>query len=355
MTEKKIGVIFPGYGEQFIGMGKDLYDELRIVQELFEQAAGAAELNFVKLIFASSDEDISKIQNAYLSIYLFEVALYEVLYQKGLRPDFVAGYDIGEYAAAYASRSLSFIDALYILNKYAQFYQEFLIGKELTALRIVREFDVESIEELCEKKSTKYMKAYVASQNTQQAFYVAGHAKVVEKIKDYCVKKVIRKVRVIGPEYGMHSQIADPVIEQLKLYYHKIQFKDLQIPVITNVDGVYVTTPAALESAIMRKNNHRNQWLEVMQGFVGCDVIISVGPGKQVLEWFEQEYPDKQYFQITTMKDIEKIAQFFKPELNPELSSPIVNVDEKQEEKQTLYESDVVNEKASDFDVEDED
>lgn len=72
MATKRIGVVFPGYGEQFIGMGKDLYDELRVVQEFFEQAAGSAEINFVKLLFASSDEDISSIRYSYLAIYLFE-------------------------------------------------------------------------------------------------------------------------------------------------------------------------------------------------------------------------------------------------------------------------------------------
>ena len=126
MSTKRIGIVFPGYGEQYIGMGKDLYDNYRIVQEFFEQAASSSDINFVKLIFASSDEELSRVRNAYLAIFLFEVSLYELLYQKGLRPDFVAGYGIGEYAAAYATRSLSFVDAFYILNKYSQFYQEFL-------------------------------------------------------------------------------------------------------------------------------------------------------------------------------------------------------------------------------------
>ena len=75
---KRIGVIFPGYGEQFVGMGKDIYDKVRIVQEFFEQAAGTADINFVKLLFASSDEEISSIRNAYLAIFLFEVSVASV-------------------------------------------------------------------------------------------------------------------------------------------------------------------------------------------------------------------------------------------------------------------------------------
>ncbi|MBP9788557.1 MAG: ACP S-malonyltransferase [Acinetobacter sp.] len=362
MTLKRIGVVFPGYGQQFIGMGKDLYDELRIVQEFFEQAASTAELNFVKLMFASSDDDISSIRNSYVAIYLFEAALYQVLFDKGLRPDFVAGYGIGEYAAGYASGSLSFVDGLYILNKYAQFYDDFLKDKDYTVLRIIREFEVESIEELCEKKSTVHDVAVVSSQNTQNAFYVAGSEKVIEKIQEYCIKEVIRKVRIIGSGYGMHSHLVDPVVEQLKFYYHKIQFKDLKVPVITNVDGVYVTTGIAFESAIQRKINHRIQWFEVMKGFEGCDVIISVGPGDQLIEWFKEVYPDKEYHQVTSINDIDKIAHLFQSNVLADGDTMGQSITDEQAEllnpdvdaNKNLYDADQVNELPTDFDVDDE-
>jgi [acyl-carrier-protein] S-malonyltransferase len=352
MTPKRIGVVFPGHGDQFIGMGKDLYDELRVVQEFFEQAAATAEINFVKLLFASSEEEILSIRYGYVANYLFQACLYEVLYQNGLRPDFVAGHGIGEYAATYASRSLSFIDGLYILNKYAHFYDEFIKDKNYSVLRIIREFEVESISELCEKKSTKTTHAYVSAQNTAHAFYVAGDLKVIEKIQDYCVKEVIRKVRIVGPAYEMHSVLVDDLVQQIKLYYHKIQFKDLQIPVITNVDGVYVTTPAALESAIMRKINNRIEWLEVMKGFAGCDVILSVGPGTQLIEWFKELYPEKIYHAVASLKDIAAVAYLYQ---KPEVATDATSVDTAvSDEKTNLYDADSVNERASDFDDDDE-
>lgn len=365
MTNKRIGIVFPGYGQQFIGMGKDLYDELRIVQELFEQAAGTAEINFVKLLFASSDEEISSIRYAYLAIYLFETSLYQVLTERGLKPDFVAGYGIGEYAASFATRSLSFVDGLYILNKYAQFYSEFIKEKPYTCLRIVREFELEMIEALCKEKSTETKKAYVSAQNTEQAFYIAGHQEVIEKIQEYCIQEVIRKVRIIGPEYGMNSTLVDEIFEQLKLYYHKIKFGPLQIPMITNVDGVYVTTPSSLESAMMRKVNNRIQWHEVIKGFEGCDIVVSVGPGEQLIEWFKEVYPDKEYYKISTLKEIENLFKNLQQEEVAEENIPSKEQIKKDEEvsksqeesvkAKDLYESDMVNEKPTDFDDEDED
>lgn len=361
MSTKRIGVVFPGYGQQYIGMGKDLYDHHRMVQEFFEQAAGASDINFVKLLFASSDEEISSIRNAYLAIFLFEVSLYEILYAQGLRPDFVAGHGIGEYAAAYATRSLSFVDSFYILNKYAQFYDSFMKDKPYECLRIVREFNLEDLENLCAKKSTKTKFAYVSAENTEHAFYLAGHKDIIEKIQEYCVKNVIRKVRIIGPGYGMQGSLVDEIVDQLKLYYHKIKFTALQVPLITNVDGVYVTTSDALESAIMRKINHRIQWYEVIKGFEGCDVIISVGPGDQLIEWFQEVYPDKEYYKVETLKDFEKISAYLKKheiEFSTNTSQEIIQqfMDKNLEKSKPkdLYEADLVNEKSSDFDIEEE-
>lgn len=359
---KRLGVVFPGYGQQFIGMGKDLYDESRLVQEFFEQAAGSVDINFVKLCFASSAEDISTIRNAYLAIYLFECSLYEILLQKGLKPDFLAGYGIGEYAACYASNSLSFIDGMYFINKYAQFYDNFIQQHAYSVLRVTRDFSLESLQQLIDVTATAEFPAYISAHNSPEGFYIAGSSTTIEKIEQYCKEHTIRKVKDVGPGYELHSELVNDIVEQLSLYYHKIQFKPLLVPVITNVDGVYVTSSDALQSAMMRKISNRVQWLEVMQGFVGCDVIISVGPGDQLIEWFKELYPDKEYFMISTLKDIDSIAHLFSQEVASEEipSQDIVaeSSDENQEDLepgQNLHEADLINELPSDFDIEEDD
>src|SRR3990167_4065071 len=100
--KKTVGVMFPGYCEQFVGMGKKLYDESRAVQDLFEQASMCLDINFVQLCFAGSDNNILGIDKGYLSLLLLEASIYAELERAGLRTDFIAGYGIGEYAAAVA-------------------------------------------------------------------------------------------------------------------------------------------------------------------------------------------------------------------------------------------------------------
>src|SRR5690349_16803857 len=99
----KIGVVFPGYGSQYVGMGKEFYDHFRVVQEYFEEASNCLDANFVKLCFAASDQELSEITNAYTAIFLTEVALYGVLVEQGVKVDQVAGLCIGRYAALFAA------------------------------------------------------------------------------------------------------------------------------------------------------------------------------------------------------------------------------------------------------------
>ena len=115
---KKIALIFPGYGSQYVGMGKDLYDEYRTVQELFEEAYSCQNLNFVKLCFASSDQDLSEIVNAFQSIFLLCCALFNLLKELGVKPDVVTGQGIGYFASLFAGGSITLPDGLYLLNNF---------------------------------------------------------------------------------------------------------------------------------------------------------------------------------------------------------------------------------------------
>lgn len=354
MNTKRVAVLFTGYGEQQIGMLKDLYDKNRFVQERFDQASLVINYNFIKGIFASSDQELSLIPYAYPSIYLVQTCLYDLLKEKGLQPEFVAGYGIGEYAAAYATQSLSFIDSLYILNKYATVFDAYVADKSFAVLRIIRGFTHESLQALIDQYSSELFQAYIMAVHGPEQFYIVGHTIVIEKIQDYCLQKVIRKVRMLTIGYGLHSPLAQPIVEALRFYYHKISFKSLQTPMITNVDAVYVTAPDALESAMMRKIDNPILWQDVLLGLEGCDVLIHIGPGKQEMEWAQALLPDKQHYFVMDEAAIDTVIQ--------QLNSSAAEKDIEEDEDVTinlqgkdLYEADLINEKKSDFDVDDED
>ena len=118
----KIGMFFPDYGSQYVGMGKDLYDESRLMQEYFEEAYNCLSINFVKLCFASSDAELSALEHAYVSIFLTSVSLAALVKEEGIPYFCGGGHGIGELSAICIIDGISLPDGLYFLQKYALFY-----------------------------------------------------------------------------------------------------------------------------------------------------------------------------------------------------------------------------------------
>lgn len=360
--KKTIGLIFSGYGQQFVTMGKDIYNESRHVQDLFEQASMCLNLNFVQLSFASSDAEISTIDKGYLAILLMQVSIYSELAAAGLRPDFIAGYGIGEYAAAVASGSLSFADSLYLLSKYAKLCKAFVEeNPNYSVLQLPKGFTVDVLEKFCEEISTDDKKIYISAHNTEHGFYIAGHKELIDIVKDYCKTHEIRKVKELSVAYGLHSALVDSIVSALTPYFFKIDFNPLKFPVITNVDGVYVTSPDALESAILRRINAPILWEEVMNGFVGCEILIHVGPGTQVAEWAKLKYPDKEMYVVENLAELHRVKKMLEEESIPQqtqtqavafgvchVDDDIVSVPD------DLTVADEMNEHPNDYDDEDE-
>lgn len=336
----KIGIIFPGYGQQYITMGKDVYDSTRLMQEFFEQASLISDINYVKLMFADSDSQIAKIEHAYGAIYLLECSLYAILKEKGLRPEFVAGYGIGESAAMYASGALSFEDGLYLLQKYAMLVKQFSEQFEnYNVLHIPKGLSTQELEELLSQDVSQGERLYISAFNTDKDHCVAGTKVAIDHIEELCERMEFKKVKRYSYEAELHSDILAPVFDQLKMYFHKVVFKDLQVPLITNVDGAYITTADSAEAASLRRITEPVLWKEVMDGFVGCDVIISVGPGDQLVKWAAQMYPDKKIMQVITLEDIQIIADMIAQEDQP--SAAILDL---QEAGATLHDIDEMNE-----------
>ncbi|MEX0671904.1 MAG: ACP S-malonyltransferase [Candidatus Babeliales bacterium] len=304
----KIGILFSGYGNQFVGMGKCAYDESRIIQEYFETASSCLDINFVKLCFASSDVELATIKNAYLSLFLTNVALYALLKDKGIQPHLIAGHGIGEYAAIYAAGGISFPDALYLLNKYATFYSEQIQNHQLAVLH-VQGGDDALLEQLCKEATNDEEFVAIAVHNAHDDHYVAGTRDAVETFR--IASLAYADVRCINVDegYGIHADMMEPVLEKLNVYLPKVDFKDLKIPVITCVDAVRIVSSEPAKMSLLRQVHNPILWSQVMANFAGCDAIITVGPGAYVQKLVAQRYPEKKVLMLSTLQDMVQVVE----------------------------------------------
>lgn len=305
----KIGMLFPGYGSQYIGMGKEFYDESRVMQEYFEEAANCLPINFVKLCFASSDVELAHMSNVYPALFLVSSSIYATIKEAGITPDFVAGYDTGVYAALFASGGLSLPDGLYLLSKYALFYSEMLEASavKFSGVRLTG-CPTEDIEVLVREATTRQSYARIGIYESPWQHIVTGHEDAVYDIRECIITGRECKSDDVGIERGLHSSFMDDVSSQLKQYLEKVDFKDLSFPLYTSNDVVPITEAQAVKDHVLRCMSAPVLLTRIIEHMVETvDIIVEVGPGSLMLALIKERYPDKQCIAINKPEDIEKL------------------------------------------------
>lgn len=307
----KIGMLFPGYGSQFVGMGKELYDDSRIMQEYFEEASSCLPINFVKLCFASSDVELAHMSNAYPALFLISSSLASILKESGIKPDVVAGYDTGVYAAIFTGGGLSLPDGLYLLNKYASLYKDMLDtnGAPFSGVRLTG-CETEDIEKLVRESSTRSDYARIGIYEGPRKNIVTGHEPAVNEIRQCILESGECKSEDVGVERGLHSSFMDGVASQLKPYLEKVDFKDLSMSLYTSNDVVPITDAQSVKDHVLRYMSAPVLLTRIIERMVEqVDIIVEIGPGAKLCALIKEQYPDTECISINSHDDIEKLKK----------------------------------------------
>jgi [acyl-carrier-protein] S-malonyltransferase len=303
-TRMKIALLFPGYGSQFVGMGKELYDEYRIVQEYFEEAAHVLDNNFVKLCFASSDAELSKLVNAYTALFLVGACVQAVLKEHDIIPDICAGYNNGEYAALFAANCFSLPDGLYLLHKLCSFYQTMIDEQDIDSMH-VKGVATEELEKVCIDISDEKDNPCIALCNNALNHIVTGTRDKLSQLQDRLDESA--EIEYCGAEGGMHSALMNSVIDAFKDYLTKVDFKDLKIPLISGIDGAIITQGSDVRERFITQINVPVHFERVMQKLADYDCILVATPADDLIALIKQYYPEKTVMEIAKKEDIDRL------------------------------------------------
>jgi len=319
----KIGILFPGYGSQFVGMAKELYDHSRVIQEHFEVASHCLELNFVKLCFASSDLELSKLNNAYPALFLVSTAVAEYLKELGVQASCVAGYGIGEYGAVSFGGGLSFADGLYLLKKLAEFYLNIRQTLDVKSV-MIDGLSSRKLKQICGDNTSDEGSAQIAIYESEKGHLVTGHSDAVDAVIQQASDEGANKIKKSEYEEALHTPILNDLSDQLRMYLNKVDFKDLDIPLITGLSGKEIYKAKKAQDSIMGQIIKPVYWLSVLRQFAQVDVILIVAPAKSLYQEIRALYPDKIILGIDNMADIKAMLDVIKPTENIEKTSPKV-------------------------------
>lgn len=285
----KIGFLFSGYGSQYLGMGKELYDNFRIVQELFEEASNCLNINFVRLCFASSEAELNKPENAFVAIFLLQASIVAVLREKKVFPDLVFGYELGDYGALHAALGITFPDALYLLTKYAQYYKNCLSNIDLHAVEI-KGVSVAEIKKYCKQlDSAETLDISIIYDAT--TCVVTGSSEALNQLKED-IDEFDPKVSLYDNTAGLYSPQMKTVIAQLKMYLEKVDFKDISIPCHINIESKSLLTSAEIKKHFFEQLGKPLSWHKRMHKMRELDIIIQIGPNTQLTEKVKNKYAE---------------------------------------------------------------
>ena len=191
----KIAFIFAGQGSQYIGMGKELYNNIPACKEVFDKAREALDFDIKELIFNGDSEELNITENTQPSILITSIAAMKALEKKGLKPSVVAGLSLGEYSALVAADAINFEEAVALVKKRGRYMQE-AVPVGIGAMTAIIGLSVEQINDAL-KEASSFGVVEIANYNTNKQIVIAGEKNAVAKAKELCIEKRAKRESVL--------------------------------------------------------------------------------------------------------------------------------------------------------------
>ncbi len=269
--------VFPGQGAQFVGMGKDLYDNNAEARQMMDKANEILGFNITDLMFAGTDEDLKKTSVTQPAVFIHSVALAKAL-GDNFKPEMVAGHSLGEFSALVAAGALSFEDGLRLVSARAQAMQKACEINPSTMAAVLALPD-EKVEEVCAGIDGVVVPA---NYNCPGQLVISGEIVAVDAACEQLLAAGAKRALRLKVGGGFHSPCMEPARAELAEAIEKTEFKTPVCPVYQNVDAKPHTDPAEIKANLIAQLTASVRWTASVQNMIadGATDFTEVGPGK---------------------------------------------------------------------------
>ena len=272
--------VFPGQGAQFVGMGKDLYDNNPLAKELFEKANDILGFRITDIMFSGTDEELKQTKVTQPAVFLHSV-ISALCMGEDFAPDMVAGHSLGEFSALVAAGALNFEDGLKLVYARAMAMQKACEAAPSTMAAIVG-LDDATIENVCAEINTENNVVVPANYNCPGQLVISGN---VEAVKAACekLKEADAKRALLLPVGGaFHSPLMQPAKDELQAAIEATTFNTPKCAVYQNVDAQAHTDAEEIKANLIAQLTASVRWTQEVQNMIaaGATDFTECGPGK---------------------------------------------------------------------------
>ncbi|WP_024789322.1 ACP S-malonyltransferase [Lebetimonas sp. JH292] len=297
----KLGLLFPGQGSQFIGMGKDFYENSEIAREMFEIASDAIKIDFKKLMFEENDE-INKTEFTQPAILLYSAIAFKLFEtNRDFTYNFSLGHSLGEFSALFSAGAFDLADAIKLVHNRGKLMNAAFKDK-IGSMMVVLGLDDNAVEEVCKNSN---LRVWPANYNSDGQIVIAGIRDDLIKLEEILKEKGAKRVMLLNMSVASHCPLLESATEPLRELLEeslKNEFKD----VVSNVTAKKYNTkqkalevlPIQLTKPVLYKQSIKNYEDE-------ADFFVEFG-GK-VLMGINRKITKKKTYPITDMAGLEKV------------------------------------------------
>jgi len=301
----KAGMLFPGQGAQYVGMGRDYYDRFADVRALYRDANARLGFDITEMSFSGDPDELTQTRNAQPAILLHSMAVLQVISSGGVEPAVVAGHSLGEFSALVAAGVFTPLDALAIVRRRGELMYE--IGVERPgAMAAVIGLDEREVEAAVGRVTDGVV--VVANYNSRAQSAISGEVSAVKQAGERCREAGAKRVIPLPVSGAFHSPLMEPAVAAFREYLGKISRGKLRVPWVANVTGRVVEDSDAVVDLLARQLSSAVRWTASMEAFTERwkGAIYEVGPGA-VLAGLMKRIVDG--VEVTSLDKADAIAQ----------------------------------------------
>lgn len=272
--------VFPGQGAQFVGMGKDLYENNSLAKELFDKANEVLGFKITDIMFDGTAEELKQTKVTQPAVFLHSV-ISALCMGDAFQPDMVAGHSLGEFSALTAAGALSFEDGLRLVHARALAMQKACEQAPGTMAAVIALPD-EKIEEVCKEVSTQGNVVVPANYNCPGQLVISGNVDAIATACDMLKAAGAKRALQLPVSGAFHSPLMQPAKDELQAAIEATDIKEPRCPIYQNVDAQPHTDPVEIKANLIAQLTSSVRWTTSVQNMIadGADDFTECGPGK---------------------------------------------------------------------------